>query len=68
MSAVALAWFQEVVVVDAVLQGRLLEVSDRRAFVALVVQLAHEHGYEVEPDDVDEGMRERRRTWLERWI
>ena len=68
MPAAALARFHEEVLADPDLQRRLLAEPDRRAFVALVVQLAHERGCEVEADDVEEGLLEARRTWLERWI
>jgi hypothetical protein len=68
VSAAALARFQEAVLADTELQRRLLVATDRTVFVALVVQLAHERGCDVEPDDVEDGLRDGRRTWLERWI
>ena len=68
MSAEALAAFALVVVADVELQQELLAIGDRDAFVALVVRRAGEVGCDVSPEDVEQGLRDRRRAWLARWI
>jgi hypothetical protein len=68
MSADALAGFRHVVLGDTDLQRELLAAGERRRFVALVVERARGRGWDVGADDVEEGLRESRRAWLERWI
>ena len=68
MTAEGLAAFSERVVGDAGLRHDLLGAEGRQQFVNLVVQLAEAAGLEVEPCDVEEGLRARRRAWQERWI
>ena len=68
MTADALAVFAEMVAGDAELRRELLATEGREEFVALVVRRARAAGCDVGPDDVEEGLRARRRAWLERWI
>lgn len=68
MTAEALAAFAKLVEGDAALRHELLGTDGRERFVKLVVELAEAAGLEVEPDDVEEGLRARRRAWQERWM
>ncbi len=68
MAAEALAGFGEVVGADPGLVGELVAAADRPTFVALVVTRAREHGYDVQPEDVEAGLRDRRRDWQSQWV
>ena len=68
MTAEALARFGEVVVDDPGLVRELAAAPNRATFVALVVIRAGEHGYHVEPEDVEAGLRDRRRAWHAQWV
>ena len=68
MSAADLALFHDVVLADHGLTRLLLAEDRRPAFVARLVGLARDRGYDVTPEDVEEALRERRRVWQERWI
>lgn len=68
MAAEALTRFAEVVVADPGLVRELAAAADRATFVALVVARAGEHGYDVQPADVEAGLRDRRRAWQAQWV
>lgn len=68
MTTEGLAAFADLVIGDAALRHELLGTDGREQFVNLVVQLAEAAGLEVEPHDVEEGLRARRRAWQERWM
>jgi hypothetical protein len=68
MSAEGLAGFRDAVLTDPGLQRELLAADGRARFISLVVDRARERGWGVEPDDVEEGLQQSRRAWLERWI
>ena len=68
MSAEGLAAFAAVVVTDPDLQDVLLAAPDRRRFVALVVERARAGGWDVGPEEVEDGLAASRRAWRERWI
>ena len=68
MAAEALARFAEVVVADPGLVRELSATADRATFAALVVTRAREHGYDVRPEDVEAGLRDRRRAWQAQWV
>ena len=68
MAAEALARFGEVVVDDPGLVRELVAAADRPTFVALVVMRATERGFDVEAEDVEAGLRDRRRAWWAHWI
>jgi hypothetical protein len=59
---------RELVLADATLQARLRGLPDREAFVSCAVEIAGEHGLHVSREDVEDGLREAQREWLERWI
>ena len=68
MSAEGLDGFRAAVLADRGLQDELLATSGRPAFVILVVERAAALGFDVEPSDVDEGLRESRAAWGRQWI
>ena len=68
VSADGLAAFVQVVVDDLDLQHELLAAGDDAEFVPLVVQRATDAGYDVSADDVEHGLRDRRRAWRTQWI
>ncbi len=57
MSQATLAQFRQLVLQDPVLQQRLQNTADREQFRALVLQLAHERGYDVALADMDHALR-----------
>lgn len=60
--------FRAIVLRDLLLQAELRAVTDREAFVALVVQRGAQYGCRFTSDDVIEALRAGRRAWFERWI
>ena len=56
------------VLADPRLQQRLLAISDRRQFVAVLVQLAGEQGLEVAAEEVESAIADRRHAWYSTWI
>lgn len=68
MSQETLAQFRQLVFTDKQLQEQLREMTDREEFIAFVVRLGSERGYDFTPDDVEEAMRSGRRVWLERMV
>lgn len=58
--------FQQVVIADAVLFGRLQALDEPEAFSVLAVQLGRERGFTFTPDDVLAGLQAARRAWIER--
>jgi EAL domain-containing protein (putative c-di-GMP-specific phosphodiesterase class I) len=68
MGEAGLDELRRVVVDDPVLRNRLLRATDRQAFIAAVLEVAHERGIEVAADDVTAGLDDARRRRLERWV
>jgi hypothetical protein len=66
MSA-AIECLREAVLADPVLQERLRGLGPTE-FVIATVTVAGELGLELTEADVEEGLRQARREWLERWI
>ena len=60
--------FRRVVLDDEGLLDRLRQCWNKRALVTLAVRLGRERGFIFTPGDVEEGLREARRVWLERWV
>ena len=60
--------FRQLVLDDPTLQAPLRQSADREAFIAQVLELGRERGYEFSHHDVSEAINAARRTWLERWI
>jgi predicted ribosomally synthesized peptide with nif11-like leader len=60
--------FREMVPRDSVLQEQLRTPEDVNKFVALVLQLGRERGFDFTQDDVTAAMQASRRAWMERWI
>jgi hypothetical protein len=68
MSEDSLRFLIAQVVAEPDLWPRLLDIRDRDAFAAAVAELAASRGLDVSEEDVHEGLRDRRRQWLERWV
>lgn len=68
MSAEGLAGFGRAVPDDPELLRELLAAPDRGRFVALVVERATALGWDVRPDDVEQGLRASREAWNQRWL
>lgn len=60
--------FRQAVFGDLNLQQRLRATMDRESFARLVVSVGRDGGYRFTLQDVEEGLRAARRTWIERWI
>jgi hypothetical protein len=60
--------FRELVHGDLALQDQLREPADAHSFVALVLRLGRERGFDFTEDDVNAAMQAGRRVWMERWI
>lgn len=59
---------RRLVFADPDLQRRLFAVEDRRAFVALVLELGAARGLALGAEDVEAALRAAQRQWIERWI
>ncbi len=68
MSQQSLEQFRQLVLQDVTLQEQLRATTDKRQFVALVVQLSAQHGYTITVEDIEAGIQVGRRSWIERWI
>lgn len=64
----AFAAFRQRVFADANLQRRLRRVTDRTAFLDLVVTLGAEAGYRFDVSDVVAVMQEGQFAWLTHWF
>lgn len=60
--------FREMTFVDSELRRLLLAERDMERFIALVVRLAAERGCKVPASEVQEQLRNARRSWLERQL
>lgn len=60
--------FRAVVVEDEGLQARLIGFADFEDFKEAVVRAGSESGFDFTLEDLDQMIREARRSWLERWI
>jgi hypothetical protein len=60
--------FRRAVLDSPALQSRLRETPDRQGFVALMLRLGEECGYDFTAAEVEVALRAALREWLERWI
>lgn len=60
--------FRNVVLEDLSLQKQLRAFTKRDMFVAHVVKLGAERGFQFTAEDVEEAMNTNQRDWIERWI
>ncbi|MET0752534.1 MAG: Nif11-like leader peptide family natural product precursor [Pyrinomonadaceae bacterium] len=60
--------FRNVVLEDLPLQKQLRAFTKRNMFVAQVVKLGAERGFQFTAEDVEEAMNANHRDWIERWI
>ena len=68
MSKENLDQFCLLVLNDLSLQDQLKDVIEREDFVARIIELGANSGFEILRDDVEQRMRDNRRLWHERWI
>ena len=68
MSLESFEQFRTLVLQDQSLQERLRATADRNTFLALVVRMGEERGFQFTAQDVDAAMQASRRAWIERWI
>ena len=68
MSQEALEQFRIVVVDNAGLQARLRGFDNLQDFKEAVLQAGSERGFDFTELELDQAIREARRSWLERWI
>jgi hypothetical protein len=68
MSLENLEKFQLFVWQNPALQKELQNIPERDVFIARVVELGAQSGFEFTAGEVLEMMRENQRTWIERWI
>ena len=57
--------FRDLVLADEAMQKELRGLSDRKEFVARVVELSRENGFELSSDDIENEMRLGSRVWTE---
>ncbi len=60
--------FCQIVFEDLALQEQLRELTDKKRFATLLVQLGKERGYVFGVDLVEEALRASKRAWFQRWI
>jgi hypothetical protein len=65
MSKTPFEEFRDLVLVDEAMQEELRRFSDRKEFVARVLELSHEHEFEFTTDDIESEMRVGGRVWTE---
>jgi hypothetical protein len=68
MSKENLNEFCRLVLSDLNLQNQLKNLIERDAFIAQVIMLGAQSGFEISREDVELQLRENRRLWHERWI
>ena len=50
------------------LQNQLKNIIEREDFIARMIELGADSGFEITREDVELQLRENRRLWHERWI
>ena len=63
MSKTSFEEFRDLVLADENLQKDLRRFSDRNGFIARVVEVALDHGFEFTASDIEEQMRIEQRSW-----
>jgi hypothetical protein len=67
MSQTRLEQFCELVLHEPALQAQLRATPDKPAFIAHMLQLGAEHGYQFTAGEIDAALAEARRSWARRW-
>ena len=57
--------FQRFILSNAALQDSLTGIIDRGAFTRRAVELGQQHGFSIQPAEVEAAIRAARRTWTE---
>jgi predicted ribosomally synthesized peptide with nif11-like leader len=60
--------FRQLVLQDTALQERLRCAPDRDTFLALVLRLGEERGYDFTKEDVEAAIQASQQAWRLRWI
>lgn len=68
MSKENLNQFCRLVLSELSLQNQLKDLIEREDFVAQVINLGAQSGFEITREDIEWQLRENRRLWHERWI
>lgn len=68
MSKENLDQFCILVLGDLNLQNQLKILTDRNDFIARVIELGADNGFEISREDIENQMGENRRLWNERWV
>ncbi|HEX6289773.1 MAG TPA: Nif11-like leader peptide family natural product precursor [Herpetosiphonaceae bacterium] len=66
MSQASLEQFRQRVLADPALQAQLRETPDKPAFIARMLQLGAELGYEFNADEIEAALAVARRAWTQR--
>ena len=67
MSQASLEQFRERVLHEPALQAQLRATPDKPAFIAQMLQLGAERGYEFTAAEIEAALAEARRSWARRW-
>lgn len=68
MSKENLNQFCRLVLSDLNLQSQLKDLIEREDFIAQVIKLGADSGFEILREDIELQLSESRRLWHERWI
>ena len=68
MSKENLDQFCILVLGDLNLQNQLKNLIDRNDFIARVIELGADNGFEISREDIEIQLDENRRLWNERWV
>jgi ATP-dependent Clp protease ATP-binding subunit ClpA len=68
MSQLGFEEFKKHVLADDALQRRIRDIAVRPEFIQETLELAVEHGFEVDREDVEEALRRGNQAWIERWV
>ena len=68
MSEEHLERFRRAVLDSPALQALLRETPERRGFIALMLRLGGERGFDFTAAEVEQALSEARREWYGRWV
>ncbi len=67
MSQENLEQFRQLVLLDPLLQAQLRHLPDKPAFIARMLELGAERGYEFTAEELEAALAAGRRAWNQRW-
>jgi hypothetical protein len=68
MSAENFERFAALVLGDLALQEKVRDIDNKKVFVARMVELGGDEGFEFTAEHVVEALDEKKRAWIQRWI